>query len=239
MENFVKYFLLGLFFVVTGCDKASVYNNSGVFQKYLGNSTQAEKDFKTALLENPYHYVARYNLSMTDLELEKLKDALTEIEEVEKIHLSDEHLSRSKEMFKVYFAKAFLLGLIEDIPGALESYQKALSVVPDSLEVKNNIEILTKSGSGKGKKGKSKGKKKGGKGDGGESGDQKDKSKGQGEGDEKNDPKGRDDSSLKKKNLSKEEIEQILKEIKNQESRVRAKATKKKGKSGGQNEKSW
>lgn len=231
--------ILLIFFLVAGCNKASLHNNLGFFDIKMENPIDAEKEFRLALLEDSNHLLARYNLSMTNLRLEKLKDALKELDSLEKTYEANKKFENSAELFHVYFAKAFLLGMINNTPAALETYQKALRIAPDSLEVKNNIEILTKSGSKGGKGGESGEEKDGKGGEEGPGGDKKNKKKGSGKGDSNDDPKGQDDSSLKKKNLSKEEIDQILKEIKNQESRVRAKANKKKGKPGGNNEKTW
>ncbi len=212
---------------------------------YMKNPQGAKKEFVAALLENPGDDVARYNLAISNLASEQIKDALKEVEALEKAYEADPRFEMSEKLFNVYFAKAFMLGLIQNTPEALDSYQKALKIKPSSLKVKNNIEILTATGSGGKGKGDAdpnkKGKKTKGKGDEESSdGNKKDKSKGSNEGD-KEDIKGQDDESLKKKNLSKEELEQILKEIKDQESKVRSKENQKNGdKKGGRGSgKTW
>ncbi len=211
----------------------------------MENPRAAKKEFLKALLENPGDDIARYNLAISNLASEQVKDALKEVEALEKAYEADSRFEMSDRLFNVYFAKAFILGFIQDVPGALGAYQKALRIKPASLKVKNNIEVLTAQSSGGKGGGESdpdkKGKKSKGEGDEESSdGDQKDKSKGSNEGD-KEDIKGQDDESLKKKNLSKEELEQILKEIKDQESKVRSKENKKNTdkKGGPGSEKTW
>ncbi len=234
---FLKCTMLLMFLLEPGCNKSTWYNNVGIFKMYTKTPLKAKTAFTKALLINPENAIARYNLSISNLHLQKLNDSLKELNALQKVYETDSRFKNSKELFNVYFAQAFLLGLIQDVSGALSTYQKALKIDSSSVKVKNNIEILTKKGSGK-KSGDSDKKKKGKKGESKDkaSGGEKDNLKGLGE---KDKIQGQDDSSLKKKNLSKAELEQILKEIKDQESKVRAKENKKNEKKGGGNEKTW
>ncbi len=240
MENILlKSTMVLIFLLGTGCDKSTWYNNVGIFKMYTKTPLKAKAAFTKALLENPENAIARYNLSIGNLHLEQLNDSLKELNALQKVYESNARFENSKELFNVYFAKAFLLGLIQDVSEALNTYQKALRIDPSSLKVKNNIEILTQKGSGK-KGGDSNKKKEGEKKGGNEK--TPDKEKGESNKLDKNDKiQGQDDSSLKKKNLSKAELEQILKEIKDQESKVRAKENKKnkRKKGGARNEKTW
>lgn len=225
-----------------GCSKTTYYTNAGYWKMYTEDIFGAEKDFVSALIESPGNMHARYNLAINNINLEQLKNSVTELSALEKMYEGNERYSNSKELFAVYFAKAFVLGMVQDVDGALASYQKALRIDPKSKDVKRNIELLTThettDGDGKGSSDNQKGKrKKGKKGEKGEDSDQKD---GAGDKAKNDDIQGQDKKSLERKNLSKEEIEQILKEIKQQESKVRAKESKKNGEAGkGDDDKSW
>lgn len=236
----LKLKIVCILFLFVGCDGIVVHNNIGFLKMYMKNPIDAKKKFTEALLENPTYVLARYNLSMSNLHLEQLKDSLKELNALEKVYENSPKFEYSDQLYKVYFAKGFILGLVQDIDGALASYQNALKIKPKSEEVKNNIEILTSKGSGRSKNGESDEKKEGKEGDDktGSEGGKGDSKKGTGKGNKDN-PKGRDDSSLKRKNLSKEEIKQILKEIKDQESKVRAKENKNTDRKGGPSGKTW
>ena len=234
-------FILSSFFCIISCAPGVFENNKGVFSVERKDPVQARQSFLNALLENPGSKVFRYNLSISNIVNEQLKEALNEINALEGLYKKKEiKKSDYDDLFKIYFAKGFLYGLIQKTDDALEYYQKALRIKPDSLKVKQNIELLVqKKRSQKGEDGEpsyEEGE------DGEEIGDpdkkgDKDKSAGEQNAEEKT--KG-EEESLKRKNLTKEEIEQILKEIKNQESKVRAKESQKnRNKKGAGNEKPW
>jgi len=234
-------FIFTAFILLVSCAPGVFENNKGVFSVERQDPIQARQSFLNALLENPKSRVFRYNLSISNIVNEKLKEALNEVEALESFYKEKEiKKSDYDELFKIYFAKGFLYGLIQKTDKALEYYQKALRIKPGSLEVKKNIELLVQQKrSQKSKDGKpsyEEGE------DGEEIGDpdkkgDKDKSAGEQNSEEKS--KG-EEESLKRKNLTKEEIEQILKEIKNQESKVRAKESQKnRNKKGTGDEKPW
>jgi tetratricopeptide (TPR) repeat protein len=242
-----RLLFLGMTLFLSGCGDTAYYINSGFWKMKRDLPSEAKVDFIKALLREPGSMSARYNLAMSNLKLEQIKDSLTELDLLENLytskydHFDEAVANHSEELYRIYFAKGFVYGLIQDVPSALEAYQKALFIKPESIEVKHNIELLTMQ-SQQGSKGKSGQKKKGQKGDGknsdsdGESKDEKDSGKDENKSDE---IKGRDDESLKKRKLSKEEIEQILKEIKEQESKVRSKENRGKAKKGAPNDKTW
>lgn|GEM_PF-2378578 len=239
---------LSLLFIFSTC---LISCGPGVLESNKGTRAFQSEDFMTArdhyigaLLENPTSASYRYNLAIANTAGEQLSDALKELESIKLTYKNREITDKDYEsLYSLYFAMGFLHSLTQNVDEALDHYQKALRIKPDSIDVKKNIELLIQQKkSQKGKDGKpSKDKKDGGKkGDKSEEkGDDKD-SKGKDK--DKKNIKGQDDETLKKKNLSKEEIEQILKEIKDQESKVRAKESQKnkgqkKGK--GANEKTW
>ncbi len=117
---------------------------------------------------------------------------------------------------------------------ALELYQSALEVNPESIETKTNIELLMASGGGKGKDGK-------------ESQDQS------GEGDGQ-DQKGKEPQKFSEnpqqkknqpKNLSESDVKKILQELKQQEQRIRGdyykqgQRERKQAEGDGKREKDW
>lgn len=218
----------------------------GSLELYFKNTSKAEKKYIRSLAENPDIYLSRYNFAVSEIPLEKLHNALKELKALEEQVLNNtERTGDAAILYKIFFAKAFIYGLLENIPDALENYQRALNFRPDSREIKRNIELLTKNqqGSGKSKKGQKGNKSEEGeqKASAEEQGDQKKDKDSKGKEENKNqDVKGQDEESLKKKNLSEEEVEQILKEIKDQESRVRAKENNKdEGAKGKENDKNW
>jgi len=230
--------------ILTSCGPGVLQNNKGTKAFSGEDYLSAREHYIGALLENPDSNYYRYNLAISNTAGERLSDALKELEVIESSYkgrkIEDSELA---DVFKLYFAKAFLHSLTQNVDEALEYYQKALFINPDSIDVKKNIELLIQqkksqqSKDGKPSKDKKDGGKKGEKSD--DKGDNKD-SKGNDK--DKKDLKGQDDETLKKKNLTKEEIEQILKEIKDQESEVRAKESQKnKGEKRGKgaNGKTW
>lgn len=229
--------------LMMSCGPGVLENNKGAFSVYRQESLEAQKHFVTALLENPYSPVFRYNLSISNMMAEQLSDALKELDALEASYKARKNIKEDlQQIYKIYFAKAFVYGLIQNVDAALDYYQRALRIKPDSLEIKKNIELLVQQQKGqKGKSGKPSDQESD---DSSEKGDESkekgDKEDSEGKDKDKKDPKGQDEESLKKKNLSKEEIEQILKEIRNQESKVRAKENQKnnEGKGVG-NEKPW
>lgn len=136
--------------------------------------------------------------------------------------------------FQVEFNQAQALAKVKKVDEALAHYQKALEIVPDSKEVKTNIELLMSSSGGKGGQDKDKEQ------------DQKD---GQGEGDQQKEPqKFADNKPQEKKqpqNLSQADVKKILEELKQQEQRIRGEYYKQgqreqKQKAGeGKREKDW
>jgi tetratricopeptide (TPR) repeat protein len=240
----IQFSSLSVLLSLAACGPGVVQNNKGTRAFGSEDYLTAREHYVGALLENPDSKHYRYNLAIANTAGERLSDALKELDVIESSYKGREVLDAELEdIFKLYFAKAFLHALTQNIDEALEYYQKALFIKPDSLDVKKNIELLIqKEKSQKGKDGKpSKDKK-----DGGKKGDKSD-NKGEnkdskGKDKDKKDLQGQDDETLKKKNLTKEEIKQILKEIKDQESKVRAKESQKnKGQKRGKgaNGKTW
>lgn len=221
----MRFFIVFIFLLV-GCSKGEFENNQGVSKLKSEDFIGAHDDFLQALVFKPESMDLRYNLAFSLIPAERLKDSLHELEQIQ-VGMSE---NDTEFYFKTNFAQAFIYSLLGDIDVALEHYQNCLKIMPDSKQVKTNIELLF-AGSGKGKgKGGKKGKDKGdpeksekdnssGDDDDEQSGDKEDQ-----------DPQGRDDSSLEKKNLSKEELERIMDELKRQEKKIRLKGAESKEK---------
>ena len=224
--------ILFLSLALVSCSKTSVLNNKGVLDLYFENYEEAKNSFLKALVLEPESALVRYNMSLVDISEERLALADKELSYLEKrVWASKDYKNKPQDLFKILFAQAFLKTMLKDIPGALKKYQDCLELNPKSKEVKKNIELLLSGQSGQsgpqGQKDESKKESKEGdkESQAKNEGDKKDDSDGKEKA--QKDPKGRDDSTLKRKNLSEKEIDQILKEIKNQESKIRAKENNK------------
>ena len=234
--------------LLASCSKPSLLNNEGVLDMYFEKYRSSKDAFVESLVLSPESLHTRYNLSLVDLKEERIASADKELDHLLKLLRNSQSFDKkNEELFKVLFAKAIIQTSLENIPGALTRYQEALGLKPDSISVKNNIELLLKNQNGKSGSDGEKSDKKGKKGDSKkekekdkdqDGGDSKDK---KGEGDNPSDetPKGRDDSTLKRKNLSEKEKDQILKEIKSQESKIRSKENSNKKKGEGVSGKAW
>ena len=112
--------------------------------------------------------------------------------------------------FVARYNKARLFAEQKKISQALNEYQSALELNPESIEVKTNIELLMQQQQGGGK--------------GGE-GEQKDQQGDEGKEPDPNAPlkKTPKNSEYKSENLSKKDVEKILEELKNQEQNIREK----------------
>ena len=243
VEELKKLKTLLFLLIFTGCSKALILNNKGVLDFYFEDHELAKSSFLKSLVLNPESSLVRYNMSLVDISEERLALASKELSFLEEKTLnSKDYRGKPQDLFKVLFAQAFIKGLLKNVPEALEKYQDCLEVKPNSREVKKNIELLLSAQSGdsgpQGQEQKSdKESKKGNEeSEAKNQGDKQDESDGK---DKSDSPiKGRDDSTLKRKKLSENEIEQILNEIKNQESKIRSQEnTKYKGE--GANGKTW
>jgi tetratricopeptide (TPR) repeat protein len=112
--------------------------------------------------------------------------------------------------FQVEFNQAQALAKVKKVDEALVHYQKALDFIPDSREVKTNIELLMSSSGGKGGKDKDK---------------DQDQKEGDGEGDQQKEPQkfaeNKPQDKKQPQNLSQADVKKILEELKQQEQRIR------------------
>lgn len=219
-------------------------NNSAVRQFNAEKKMQAYEEFLATLLVAPEDPVVQFNVGSS-------LQAFGDVEKSEKLYKQlllsiDQHLKLSlpkeeqQEWLKVKFAVLYNLGVFyqskSEIDLALDSYQKALELLPDSKEVKTNIEMMFNgSGGGKGKDAPNKGNKDQQEGDG--SG--KDKKDGE---QENKDDQPRTNESQKDegegKQLSTEDLKRIMEELKQQEQSIRSKVQRK-GEKSEPKEKQW
>lgn len=189
-------------------------NNDGVKRFEKGRTNDAYRKFTDSLAELPFDGTVHSNIGDSFLANKEFDKAMNEYREAIRLSPGD---SRRERM--VRFHALFNLGVIHSaekrVDAALEAYQMALEIVPDSVEVKTNMELLLQSGGG-----------------GGE-GDQQDKKNQQGDGDQQQQqPQQYDDNKNKQKpkpkpfdskDLTQQDVNKILDELKQQEEQVRAK----------------
>ena len=140
--------------------------------------------------------------------------------------------------FIMKFNSLFNVGIaatqLKKVDQALQAYQTALEVMPDSLEAKTNIELLVQSQSGKGE------------GDGNSDSLKEDQKDDKGKQGDRNNPNQKFQNEAPKnqpqpykgKEISKENVKKILDELKQQEQNVRAKFENRNA-HGAKNEKDW
>lgn len=213
-------------------------NNKAVRVFGVEKKLEAYELFLETLILDPYEPTVQFNVGSS-------LQALGEVEKAEKLYkqlLKDVNAQLTKSLspeeqqkwLKVKFALLYNLGVhyqgTQKIDEALEAYQQALELVPDSKEIKTNIEMMFTGGGG-------------GKGDGKDKNkDQKDDGKGeqdkkdQGEGDKNEDQKPSDGDRTNEKQkgkefdqsqMSNEDLKRIMEELKQQEQGIRAKVQRK------------
>jgi Ca-activated chloride channel family protein len=196
-------------------------NNVGTKKFESKDSVKALDDFTGALMDLPFSGEVHYNLGNAFLRSREYEKALSEFRialENSKGNSSIERETRFRALFNSGVAQAELKKTDE----ALELYQKAIDLKPDSVESKTNIELLTKNGGGGGE-GDSDNKDKDQK-------DKKDKKDGQGKDKDQNQPKPDQKvenphykpKEFKSEELTQQDVKRILEELKRQEEQIRA-----------------
>lgn len=200
-------------------------NNTAVDHLKQNKFIEAQEEMTQLLSEKPFHPLYQYNMSLTFAAM----DERVKAQQMLKGLLKLEPLPP-----EVKFATYFNLGFLDSLKGgdrdkALDYYQQALYVNPDSVETKINIELLVKQGKGGGK------------------GDQKNKDKNKKDqnkdGEQPQEPKEftnkpQQPNQFKGKEMSKGDVKKILEELKKQEQRIRAKHDRK-GRREADREKNW
>lgn len=211
-------------------------NYSGAMEKYL-----------EALHYDPFVGPLHLNLGLSFEGLQQAEKALQSYKEAEALAVKEKDF---KLVFMARFNQAQLLGKGKKVDEALAVYQKALEIIPSSIEVKTNIELLTQSQQG-GKDGQDKQdnqdkQQQGQQGQNKDQKDQKDQKQDQkdqkGQGDDQKDQKDQNKQDEKKQvkqspkykprpfkseDLSEGDVKKILGELKQQEEKIRAEYNRK------------
>lgn len=200
-----KIFLLASLSLAT--DVRSVLSNrQGIkdIEKKQGFSSQ--KEFLDALEKEPFDAHLHLNLGIAfqiNKEPEKaIKEFLTALK----------YAQNDETKFYAYFNAGQAVGS-NNVDQALQYYQSALDINPESKETKHNIELLLQSKQGKG---------------GGDKKDNQDKENKEPDEnqDRTNEQNKNEPQPYKNKELSENDVQKILEELKNQEQKVRAKENK-------------
>lgn len=208
-------------------------NEKAIRELKSGQGTLAQGPLLEALADQPLNSSLHLNLGLSF-------DLLSQAEKAKASY--QQALENAKSPLEK-FAALFNLGLIEqkakNKDKALELYQQALAINPDSKEVKINIELLTQKNQGQKGEGDPKDDPNS---DGNSDQNQKDQNQ-----DSKNDPKDQDEKDPNKKDkpkkyaknqpqqfksqeLTEGDVKKILGEIKQQEQKIRAEFNKKESK---------
>lgn len=195
-------------------------NNQGVRSLAKQKNVEAFENFTSALADAPFSGTVHYNIGNSFLSNKEFERALSEYQEA--IRRSDSSSHQDLETrFRALFNTAFILAEQKKIDEALETYQRALEIKPDSLETKTNIELLSQQQGGGG----------GGDEDDKNQQNKDDKGKGKDKDKDKDDKKPQDPKSegpkptpkpFKSEDLTQQDVKRILEELKRQEEQIRA-----------------
>ncbi|MDX9730138.1 MAG: VWA domain-containing protein [Bdellovibrionales bacterium] len=190
-------------------------NNAAVRQYGEERYVEALDGFTQALTDLPDRAEVHYNIGTAFMANKDDEKALTEFD------VALRSAPSTDLQYKIHFNRAQIFATAKKTPEALDSYQKALKIRPDSIEVKTNIELLMAGGEGEG--------------EGDDQSEKNDQNQGQDQKqqDQKQDPKdGQDDKQkgpppkptpqpFKSEQLSPQDVGRILEELKRQEDQIR------------------
>lgn len=223
------FFLLKVMLLTGACSElsgplnSSLENREGLQAFQAQNYGQAGEHFTQALVDQPLTPELHVNLGLSYEMKTQPEPAQQSYEVAEKI------AQDPLPLFVARFNLGQLLGRAGKIDEALQWYQKALDIKPDSLETKTNIELLIQSQSQQGEGGdKSQPQNQGGQGQQKQEPQPDDKDSKE----EQQQPQEKQSSPKYKPRpfegeLSEAEVKKILGEIRQQEQRIRADYNKK------------
>ena len=251
-----KFMIMTMAFLLCSCgsdlpDLRAIKINNSTAKKFKDQSLdESQRGYLEAMKQEPFQEEIHLNLGSVYEALKDPEKALRLYKNVEQLYAEKKPLFTNKYLqflnpphsplllFFSYFNQAQLLARDNKIDEALEKYQQALLIVPDSKEVKTNIELLIQQ----------KQKQEGGVGDSQnkdpkDQKDQKQQGKGDNSNDKNKDQKNSDgDKEDQKKDyssspkykprefkgeLNRESIKKIFGEISQQEKKMRAQFSKK------------
>lgn len=188
-------------------------NRAGVKDYNAKNWYGANQNFVKALEDDPLNPEVQLNLGLTYEANEEWDKAAAAYKGVLQLVPPNSAL-----YFEAMFNLAGAYSHLQKIDQALEAYQACLEIKPDSLETKNNIELLWQGGGGGGGNGQDKDQKQ-------QKEDQKDGRSNQ----EKREQAGPEPEQKPKQpkpfqsqEMNQQDVKRILDEIKNQEQAIRA-----------------
>ena len=200
------------------------YNSKALKSLLEPDLNKAKEHLQQGMMENGLNPVLQYNMGEI---LEQVKD----FEKAARHFELAARLTNDKELkFQSLFNAGSNLAQDKKVAEALKAYQEALSIKPDSVEVKTNIELLLSSQGGGGGQGDSQEQKDP------QQGDQNQQNQNNGKPDQKK-PKNQP-RQFKSEDLSEQEVRRILDELKRQEEKIRGKELKKPQKES-PNDKDW
>lgn len=197
-------------------------NNSGVKHFSEKRADLAMEEFTAALGDLPYSGAVHFNMGNAFLARRDLEKALSEYEQALRSATGDSREERETR-FRALFNSAVVRTEMKDIEGALNLYQKALEIYPDSIETKTNMELLVQQmqGGGQGEREQNE--------NDNQQNDQQEKNESEGQDNkEKQEPQKFENPRatprpFKSPELSPEDAKRILDEMKRQEEQIRAK----------------
>lgn len=227
MSQMCAWIPFAIFLVVApahGTTVESFLRNREGVQKFKAKSYfPAYQSFLKALQEDPLSPEVQLNLGITFEVNEEWDKAIAAYRGA--LELLPE---RSSRRFEALFNLAGVYARQRKIPEALHFYQQALDLNPESIEVKNNIELLWQGGGGGGGKDQEPKDQK----DKGDPKDQKPQ-----DGKDQKEPQKPEQQEQKQKprpfkseELTPEDVKKIIDEIKNQEQSIRAQEYERSGK---------
>ncbi len=191
-------------------------NNLGVKLLNEEKNGEAFEKFAEALSEAPFHRLLMYNLATS-------YQANKDCENAKRIYSSVIRSTDDPELlFLVNFNMGHCMVALKDTNAALSFFQEALEYKPESIETKTNIELLSQGGGGDGE-GDSKNQSKQGKGKSKEGSDSNDSKNQQSQGQQ---PQQKQPQKYQGKELTPQDVEKIMEELKRQEQDVRGKYQK-------------
>lgn len=201
-------------------------NNRAIEALEQKKALEAHEILSRLVVESPQNPFLQFNLGSSYIAVEDPEKSLKMYQELLKQPNLPEQIA-----FSSHYNQGVLFATKKEVEKALAAYQKALEIFPNSIETKTNIELLLKMSGGGGQ------------------GDKKDQQ--QDDGEQQNQDENKDSKEPKEfsnknqqpnqfndKEMSKEDVNKILEELKKQEQNIRAKHERKGGKESDR-EKSW
>lgn len=226
--------LLVLSLLLTSCGPGRPHlrtlelNREGNKSLKAQNFGPAMDKYIEGLRYDPFAGALHLNLGLSLEGLQQAEKAIQSYKEAEALAVKAQDLPL---VFMARFNQAQLLGKAKKIDEAIALYQKALEIIPSSVEAKTNIELLTQSQQGQG--GKDNQQQQNQQGNQNQQQQQQDQGDKKDEKDKKEEPKQVQQSPKYKprpfqgKELSEGDVKKILGELKQQEEKIRAEYNRK------------